>query len=79
MQQLVDDFVNVRKASISFIDTLSESQMVLKGMARQYEIPLEDFLRSIIGHEVHHMNIIKEWRINKMLQQGKIFSIQLRH
>ncbi|MEP3209263.1 MAG: DinB family protein [Maribacter sp.] len=60
MKQLVDDYVNVRKASISFIDTLSENQLKIKGMAGQYEISLEDFLKSIVGHEEHHLKIIKE-------------------
>jgi uncharacterized damage-inducible protein DinB len=59
-QQLVTDFVNVRKASISFVEGLSKSQLAIKGWAKQYEITFEDFLRSIIGHEIHHINIIKE-------------------
>ncbi len=59
-QQLKTDFQNVRKASISFVDTLSEDQLKIKGMSRQYEITLEDFLKSIIGHEIHHINIVKE-------------------
>lgn len=60
MQSLLTDFLNVRKASISFIETLSQHQLERKGMARQYEITLEEFLRSIIGHEKHHINIIQE-------------------
>jgi uncharacterized damage-inducible protein DinB len=60
MQQLVADFMNVRKASTSFIETLSESQLKIKGWAKEYEITLEDFLRSVIGHEMHHIKIIKE-------------------
>ena len=60
MQQIATDFFNVRKASLSFIDTLSESQLKIKGWARKYEITLEDFLKSIIGHEMHHINIMKE-------------------
>lgn len=60
MQLLVADFLNVRKASLSFIETLSENQLQITGWARQYEITLEDFLRSIIGHERHHINIIRE-------------------
>ncbi len=58
--QLVTDFVNVRSASISFIDTLSENQLKMKGLAQQHEIALEDFLKSIIGHETHHIHIIEE-------------------
>lgn len=60
LKQLITDFANVRKASISFIEGLSESQLSLKAMAGQYEVTLEDFLKSIIGHEKHHINIIKK-------------------
>ena len=60
LKQLITDFVNVRKASISFIEALSDSQLKIKGMARQHEITLENFLKSIIGHEMHHIKIIKE-------------------
>ena len=60
LKQLVADFEQVRKASISFIQTLSKKQLETKGWARQYEITLHDFLKTIIGHEIHHLNIIKE-------------------
>ncbi|GAA4278070.1 DinB family protein [Aquimarina mytili] len=60
MQQLVLDYINVRKASISFIDMLSENQLKIKGLAQQHEITLEDFLKSIIGHEIHHIGIINK-------------------
>lgn len=60
LQQLITDFKNVRKASISFIEALSKSQLEIKGKAKQYEVTLEDFLKSIIGHEIHHINLIKE-------------------
>lgn len=59
-EQLKTDFLNVRKASISFMKALSESQLKIKGIAQHYEITLEDFLKSIIGHEIHHIDIIKE-------------------
>ncbi len=58
-EQLLTDFKNVRQASISFIESLSVDQLKRKGSARQYEITLEDFLKSIIGHEKHHIHVIK--------------------
>jgi uncharacterized damage-inducible protein DinB len=58
--QLLTDYKNVRKATISFIESLSQSQLNIKGRANQYEVTLEDFVKSIIGHEIHHTNIIKE-------------------
>ncbi len=57
---LLTDFANVRRASQSFVNALSKSQLQIKGMARQYEITLEEFLRSIVGHEKHHVKIIQE-------------------
>ena len=60
INHLIHDYMNIRKASISFIEGLSKSQLALKGMARQHEISLTDFLKSIIGHENHHIDIIKE-------------------
>ena len=53
LQQLYTDFVQVRNASISFIQSLSENQLHIKGFAGPHEISLEDFLKSIIGHEKH--------------------------
>lgn len=64
LSQLVADFENVRQASISFIGTLSKKQLEIKGWARQYEITLQEFLKTIIGHEIHHLNIIRERYIN---------------
>jgi uncharacterized damage-inducible protein DinB len=60
LQQLITDFINVRKASVSFVEALSKSQLKIEGRAKQYEVTLEDFLKSIIGHEMHHIKIIKE-------------------
>ncbi|MEQ9423952.1 MAG: DinB family protein [Cyclobacteriaceae bacterium] len=60
MHQLINDLKAVREASLSFINTLSENQLAMKGSARQHQITLADFLKSIIGHEMHHVNIIKE-------------------
>jgi uncharacterized damage-inducible protein DinB len=59
-QDLIADFKSVRNASISFISTLSQKQLSFTGMANQHPITLEEFLKSIIGHEIHHLNIIRE-------------------
>lgn len=59
-KNLIVDFKNVRMASISFIEGLSKNQLNIKGMANDFEITLEDFLKSIIGHERHHLNIINK-------------------
>lgn len=60
LQLLLTDFLNVRKSSISFLETLSPTQLKIKGMAGQFNITLEEFLRSIVGHEKHHIKVIQE-------------------
>ena len=60
LQQLLTDFKNVRSATNSFIDGLSESQLNLKGVAWKYELTVEAFLKAAIGHELHHTHIIKD-------------------
>ena len=57
---LLQDFKNVRNATSSFIDTLSKTQLSLVGHVGQHEVTLEEYLKSIVGHEIHHINIIKE-------------------
>ncbi|MEO0339990.1 MAG: DinB family protein [Bacteroidota bacterium] len=57
---LIEDYLNVRRASQSFIRSLSEEQLHLQGSARKYTIRLESFLQRIIGHERHHLQILQE-------------------
>jgi len=64
LQQLITDFKNVRNASCSFIDSLSEFQLKLKGFAWKYELTVEEFLKATIGHEIHHVDIIKKRYLN---------------
>ncbi len=59
MEQLIEDFSSVRSASLSFIATLSEHQLNIHGRARKQQITLDAFLKSIIGHERHHIAILK--------------------
>jgi uncharacterized damage-inducible protein DinB len=60
LQQLLTDLKNVRGASNSFIDNLSGVQLKRKGIAWKYELTVEEFLKATIGHEIHHINIIKD-------------------
>ncbi|MBO9205180.1 MULTISPECIES: DinB family protein [Niastella] len=59
VSQLVTDLENVRNASVSFINSLSQTQLALTGTAWKYELTVESFLKATIGHELHHMNVLK--------------------
>lgn len=57
---LLVDYQNVRNASISFIRSLSAQQLSLKGVASGFEFSVMDILKAIIGHELHHIQILNE-------------------
>ncbi|HEX5169344.1 MAG TPA: DinB family protein [Cyclobacteriaceae bacterium] len=61
---LLEDLRNVRRASVSLINLLSPEQLQLKGKAWKFELTVEDFLKATIGHEYHHMKILKERYLN---------------
>jgi len=60
VSQLTTDLENVRNASVSFINSLSKTQLALTGTAWKYELPVESFLKATIGHELHHMDVLKQ-------------------
>lgn len=59
-QDLIEDFKNVRRATQSLIKSLSAEQLQLTGKAWKYVMTVEEFLKATIGHEFHHMNVLKE-------------------
>jgi uncharacterized damage-inducible protein DinB len=59
-KDLLQDFKNVRQATISLMNSFSAEQLQLKGIAWKFELTVEDVLKATIGHEIHHINIIKE-------------------
>ena len=59
-KQLIEDYQNVRNASISFMKNLSQEQWRLKGQVWKFNIDVEEIMRAVIGHEFHHINVIKE-------------------
>jgi hypothetical protein len=60
VSQLITDLENVRNASNSFIRSLSKEQLALTGHAWKYELTVEEFLKATIGHELHHIEVIKQ-------------------
>ncbi len=62
LHQLINDFENVRNATISFIKSLSPEQLLRTGTAWKYELTVEEFLKATIGHELHHIEVIKHYK-----------------
>jgi len=57
---LIEDFRNVRRATISLMDSFSNEQLQRKGMAWKFELTVDEMLKATIGHELHHMSVIKK-------------------
>ena len=59
-KDLIDDFKNVRQATISLMDSFSDEQLQRKGMAWKFELTVEEMLKATLGHELHHMKVLKQ-------------------
>ncbi|MCB0637190.1 MAG: DinB family protein [Lewinella sp.] len=59
LTELLEDLENVRNASLSFIRLLSPEQLQRYGQADKYEFTVADYLRATIGHEIHHLEVLK--------------------
>ena len=59
-ENILRDFKNLRTSTLSFIKNLSREQLKLTGKAWKYEMTIEEYLKSLIGHEIHHFNILQE-------------------
>lgn len=57
---ILEDFNNVRQATISLMNSFSADQFQLRGTAWKFELTVEEFLKATIGHEIHHIGVIKE-------------------
>jgi uncharacterized damage-inducible protein DinB len=57
---ILSDFKIVRSASNSFIKTLSNQQLNYRMKFWQYDLSVSDLLKATIGHELHHINVLKE-------------------
>lgn len=66
LENLIDEFSFVRKSSILFFDDLPEEALALSGLANNNEIKVETLGRLIVGHNIHHLNIIEERYLPKL-------------
>lgn len=60
LKNLVHEFDHLRKSNILFFGNLKASELTRKGVANGNEISVETLGKLIIGHNIHHLNIIRE-------------------
>ena len=60
LKSLVKEFKLTRKSSIKFFKTRPAEALQLIGIVNENEIKVETIGKLIVGHNIHHLNIIKE-------------------
>ncbi|MBI3125586.1 MAG: DinB family protein [Ignavibacteriales bacterium] len=60
IEDLVEEFFTVRKATLSFFAHIPEEALIRGGIANNHYITVRALLYHLAGHELHHINVIKE-------------------
>ncbi|HVA98799.1 MAG TPA: DinB family protein [Bacteroidia bacterium] len=57
---LLNEYLLVRKSNIALFSTFNEEELQRKGIANGKEITALAMIYMLTGHELHHLNILKE-------------------
>jgi uncharacterized damage-inducible protein DinB len=57
---LVEDFIAVRRATLSLLRNLDEAAWTRRGLANNHEVTVRALAYIIAGHELHHRGILEE-------------------
>lgn len=60
IQSLVEEFATVRTATVSLFSHLPDDAWMRRGTANNHTVSVRALAYHIAGHELHHVNIIKE-------------------
>lgn len=60
LDSLADEFRTVRAANMFLINSLTPEELAVRGNATGYTITVKALIYAIAGHELHHLNILKE-------------------
>ncbi len=58
--QLTNEFANLRATTVDLFQSLNEEMLNRTGTASGVEFRVEELCKILIGHEIHHRNIIAE-------------------
>lgn len=66
LNDLIEEFHLNRLLSLVFFSKLTPEQLTQKGKANGNEVSVETIGKLIVGHNIHHLNIIKERYLPKL-------------
>ena len=60
LSDLIEDFIAVRRASVSLFRNLQEDAWMRRGVANNHEFSVRALAYMVAGHELHHTRILSE-------------------
>ena len=60
MEEIIEDYIAVRRATITLFRNLDEAAWVRRGVANKNEVSVRALAYIIAGHELHHRRILEE-------------------
>jgi uncharacterized damage-inducible protein DinB len=60
IDEVIEDYIAVRRATISLLRSLEEAAWSRRGVANKNEVTVRALAYTIAGHEVHHRRILQE-------------------
>jgi hypothetical protein len=60
LADVVDEFISVRKATLSLLRGLDEAAWTRRGIANKNEVSVRALAYAMAGHELHHRTILKD-------------------
>ena len=60
MEDLIEDYIAVRRATITLFRNLDEAAWTRRGVANKNEVTVRALAYIIAGHELHHRKIVEE-------------------
>lgn len=64
IKNIFEEFEAVRNSTIAFLDGLTEDAFLRSGIANENRYTVRALAYHLAGHEIHHINIIKEKYLN---------------
>ena len=66
LADLIEDYIAVRRATVSLLRNLDETDCSRRGVANKNEVTVRALAYIIAGHELHHRGILEERYFNKV-------------
>ncbi|OKS88690.1 DinB family protein [Mucilaginibacter polytrichastri] len=60
LESLADEFKTVRAGNLYLINNLTPEEIAVRGNATGYTITIRALLYTMAGHELHHLNVLRE-------------------